>query len=160
MCEYNSYQEEYPGDDFLHTTTVLNKKRVSVLNPYEGGVTYQQYVEQIDDATPGVPKRFCNDAVGSFKSHFHSMVCRKSHTQCAGADCGKGGAYWKCGICDKALHWSDPADKSVKRGSRGQKQNMVSCTLDYHDEMFFGLAKVDAHQPIRQEKIMLNTTWV
>ena len=42
------------------------------------------------------------------------------------------------------MHWSDPADKIVKRGSRGQKQNMVSCTLDYHDEMFFGLAKVDA----------------
>lgn len=58
--------------------------------------------------------------------------------------CRKGGAYWKCGICGKNLHWTDPADKSVKRGSKGQKQNMVTCAMDYHDEKFFGLAKADA----------------
>jgi hypothetical protein len=74
MCEYKSYQEEYPGDEFPSTTTVQSKKRqgkkrkASVQNPYEGGVTYQQYVEQIGETTLGVPKRFCNDAVGSFKS--------------------------------------------------------------------------------------------
>jgi hypothetical protein len=72
------------------------------------------------------------------------MVCRKYHTQCTVCACGKGGAYWKCGVCHKALHWTDPADKSIKWGSRGHKQNMITCELDYHDEMFFGLAKDDA----------------
>jgi hypothetical protein len=57
---------------------------------------------------------------------------------------GKGGAYWKCGICDKDFHWTDPVDKSVKQGSKGQKQNMVTCALDYHYEKFFGLAKAHA----------------
>jgi hypothetical protein len=70
------------------------------------------------------------------------MICHKSSVLCA--VCGKDGAYWKCGICDKYLHWTDPADKSVKQGSKGQKQNMVTCAVDYHDEKFFGLAKADA----------------
>ena len=104
-------------------------------------MTYEQYVDQVGNVTPGVPKRFCNDAVGTYKSHFHSMNCRNHGTQCAA--CGKSGAYWKCGVCDKALHWSDPLDKNVKRGSKGQKQNMITCALDYHDEKFFGLAYDD-----------------
>ena len=53
-------------------------------------MTYEPYVDQVGYVTPGVPKRFCNDAVGSYMSHFHS------------------------GVCDKALHWSDPLDKNVK----------------------------------------------
>ena len=151
MCEYRCYREEYPGDEFLRSTTMRSKsrrgkrKRVSQKKGdghYDYGVTYEQYVEQLGETTPGVPKRFCNDAVGSFKSHFHSMICRKSSVLCA--VCGKGGAYWQCGICDKTFHWTDTADKSVKIGSKGQKQNMVTCAMDYHDEKFFGLAKADA----------------
>ena len=46
----------------------------------------------------------------------------------------------RVGLTGNALHWSDPLDKSVKRGSKGQKQNMITCALDYHDEKFFGLA--------------------
>jgi hypothetical protein len=100
MCEYKSYREEYPGDEYLHTTTIRTKKRCGTkrkvseaqnrTTEYEGGVTYEPYVDQVGYVTPGVPKRFCNDAVGSYMSHFHS------------------------GVCDKALHWSDPLDKNVK----------------------------------------------
>ncbi len=151
MCEYKSYREDYPGDEYLRTTTIRAKTRRGTKRKVseaenrttecEGGVTYEQYVDQVGDVTPGVPKRFCNDAVGTYKSHFHSMNCRNHGTQCAA--CGKSGAYWKCGVCDKALHWSDPLDKNVKRGSKGQKQNMITCALDYHDEKFFGLAYDD-----------------
>ena len=140
MCEYRSYREEYPGDEFLHTTTIQEKKscgkkrKVSLAQEgtiqYEVGLTYQQYVEQLGEMTPGVPKRFCNDAVGSFKSHFHGMIYCKSGVLCAVSVCGKGGAYWTCGICNKDLHWTDPADKSVKRGSKGQKQNMVDVAVE------------------------------
>jgi hypothetical protein len=57
MCEYKCYREEYPGDEFLRTTTVRAKKRCGTkrkvseaqkrTTEYEGGVTYEQYVDQV-----------------------------------------------------------------------------------------------------------------
>jgi hypothetical protein len=68
MCKYHSYREEYPGDEFLRTTTIQEKKRcgrkrkVSQAQEgtghYDHGVTYEQYVEQLGEMTSGVQKRF------------------------------------------------------------------------------------------------------
>jgi hypothetical protein len=147
MCNYRSYKEHYPGDEFLRTTTKVERnrrgKRKATDQLHRGRVTYGDYMEMNQEDETGVPLRFCNDNIHSLKSLFHSMQIRKSGIKCV--VCGKDGAYWQCGICKKAMHWSDPITVSDKKDGKGKHQQLITCALDYHNEYFLDLPKMMLH---------------
>jgi hypothetical protein len=72
----------------------------------------------------------------AFTKHFHSMVTGMKHaTACA--VCGIP-ASAQCGICKVALH--PPASNRATKNNPPKNSN---CFVDYHNTMFFGLAKCD-----------------
>ena len=137
MCKYRAVHCNYPGDEHFRATTKTEKKRrgkrkaAEALEQADDGKTRVSYSHYLDAKCPrGKDKvtRLCTGDLDLLKQHLRSMY-RTSGSKCQ--VCAKV-CYMKCRLCNKHICFKD-----------GDHQNSVSCSLDYHNDDFFGLVMDD-----------------
>ena len=147
MCEYQASELEYPGDLSLRNATQTKKRdrgkrkrRGDALERCSDDVFRVSYGQYVDAKKPRRQKtRLCSDDLDLLKEHLRSFT---HGTKGVCQICGKADQEWRCGICNKTVCYKDARGKS----------NMVSCSMDYHNDDYFGLALGDRLELFGEQK--------
>jgi hypothetical protein len=134
MVQYRSSDLRYPGDDKLRNTTQKNKRKrgsieVGVIE-CEDHVKRISYSQYLDEKQPrGAKKaRLCAGNMTLLKEHLNSM--KRVHLASCQM-CGKK-TYMECQICKKHVCFKS-----------GKNMTSLSCSIDFHDDLMYGLGFMD-----------------
>jgi len=135
MLAYDPKDMNYPGEDKLrcNTQTSKKKRKRAKKRKRQDQVTKVQFREA---KRGGKKARLCGDLDNweHHVAHFQSTCSRVC------AYCGKGGASIKCTLCDVFLH------------NQTARANDATCSIDWHNDHHFGLAKSDAIPLLHKKK--------
>ena len=134
MCEYRAVNLQYPGNEKMRASTQTNRRKrrcrddtLELCDDERFRVSYNHY---LDKKLPrGLKSRLCSDNLTLLKEHLHSFekagkgICQV---------CGKKECYTRCKLCN--LH---ACYKS------GTTMTTLSCSIDLHDDYYFGLTLDD-----------------
>ena len=123
----------YPGDERVRNTTARNSKKRGKKRKHDeimedGGVSYDDYIDAKYPRGRSSQSRLCSDNLAFRKAHLNSFTkVGKGRCQICGNDC-----FTKSGICDVHVCFKSSA-----------KMSSVSCSIDFHNDHYFGLALWD-----------------
>jgi hypothetical protein len=161
LLQWDPAYQMYPGDSGMRRVTQMKKSRrrtelfrqVDLLENYEDSISLDDFKKGKD----GENSRLCGDLC-AFRKHCTSVIKqgsggRGNHAlkcQSCGQNC-----YTLCGLCQDADGRHPPVCFNPLRGKGKGKQ----CFLDYHNDLFFGLAHKDSGKVLRRnEKDWLSPT--
>jgi hypothetical protein len=133
MLQYKRSNLHYPGDEKMHNTTQMNKKkhRTSDIGLIEcdDHIKRVSFLLYLDKKTRGAKKtRLCGGNMTLLKQHLNSM--KKVHLASCQM-CGKK-TYMECQICKKHVCFKS-----------GKNMTIFSCFIDFHDDLMYGLGFMD-----------------
>jgi hypothetical protein len=139
MCKYRAANLEYPGDKSMRKATKLSSKQRMKRGRSRSEATLERcdddkfrvsYSMFLDAKAPrGRTSRLCTGNLQLLKEHLNSFE-KSSKGICQ--MCGYDKCYMKCGKCNK--HCCFKSEYGMAS---------VSCSIDFHDDYFFGLAMDD-----------------
>ena len=139
MCRYRAANLEYPGDRSMRNATRLSSKkrsrrgrnrmetRLEKCEDDKFRVSYRMFLDA--KAPRGRSSRLCSDNLQLLKEHLNSFekACKGRCQMCGYEKC-----YMKCKKCNKHCCFKSELGMAS-----------VSCSIDMHDDNFFGLAMDD-----------------
>ena len=136
MCEYRAANMLYAGDKELRSATQSPKKRrakghiAEALESCNDGTFRVSFDQYLDAKRPrGGDSRLCSDNLTLLKEHLNSFNLQSNKGKCQ--VCGN--VTWsKCEKCGLHCCYKD-----------GKSAADVSCSIDMHDDKFFGLTLCD-----------------
>ena len=130
MVQYTSSDLHYPGDKKMRNTTQKNKQKrgpikVGVIE-CEDHIKRVSYAQYLDEKQPRDSKktRLCAGDMRLLKEHLNSMK-RVHLASCQ--TCGKK-TYMECQVCKKHVCFKS-----------GKNMPSLTCCLDFHDDLMYGL---------------------
>ena len=145
MLRYKPSARKYPGDERMRPSTqqILRQRAVSRINgpgrPRKDSERVEVMTESsvtvgdLKKATRGNRDQICKD-LSRLKKHLNSVETGIKHEKTCFV-CGNI-AYSCCKLCgNKAMHFSPQKGKCSKK----------DCFVDYHNDVFFGLALDDTN---------------
>jgi hypothetical protein len=148
MVQYKSSNLHYPGDEKMRNTTTQMKKRkrgtseVGVIQ-CEDHVKRVSYAQYLDEKQPrGAKKtRICARNMMLLKGHLISMK-RVHPSSCQ--MCGKK-TYMEFQVCKKRVCFKS-----------GKNMTSLSCSIDFHDDLMYGLGFMDCVELFGVKKSQFN----
>ena len=147
MLKYKPMARKYPGDEKMRSSTQQSQRQRDAAKktrgpgrPRKNNETTTNEIAMTDDsvtvgdlkkAARGNTSRICGD-LSLLKKHIKSVVSGRKHGKTC-VVCGEM-AYSICKMCDRAMHFFPQKGKCTGK----------DCFVDYHNEVFFGLALDDA----------------
>jgi hypothetical protein len=134
MVQYRCSNLHYPGDEKTHKNTQINKKKHGTsdiglieCNNHIKRVSYSLY---LDEKKPrgGKKTRLCAGNMMLLKQHLNSM--KRVHLATCQI-CGEK-TYMECQICKKHVCFKS-----------GKSMSSLSCCIDFHDDLMYGLGFMD-----------------
>jgi hypothetical protein len=141
LLEWSPVNQVYAGDKRMRGVTKLNKMRRQMKRHKSDLVERYEDAISIDDfnkCKSGVTSRLCGNLT-DFKRHIHGVVKQGTGGRRKGAlvcqVCGRN-TYSSCSLCA-----ATPALCFFPAKGGG---NLQTCFLDYHNDVFFGLSRMDS----------------
>mmetsp|Transcript_36628 Transcript_36628/g.44777 ORF Transcript_36628/g.44777 Transcript_36628/m.44777 type:complete len:209 (-) Transcript_36628:51-677(-) len=145
ICEYCAADMLYPGDKELRLTNQsLTKRRgkrslEAALESCSDGAFRVSYRLYLDAKRPqGGDSRLCSDNLTLLKRHMNSFNLQSSNGKCQ--ICGNV-TWFKCEKCGLHCCYKD-----------GNSAASVTCSIDLHDDKFFGLTLDDRVTLVGEQK--------
>ncbi len=133
MVQDKSPYLQYPGDEKMRKNIQMNKKQHGTsdisLMECDNHIKRVSYLLYVDKKTQGEKKtRLCAGNMKLLKQHLNSMK-RVNVASCQ--MCGKK-TNMECQICKKHVCFKS-----------GQSMSSLSCCIDFHDDLMYGLGLTD-----------------
>jgi hypothetical protein len=158
MLQWDPAHQLYPGDNNMRKVKQLNKsqrvrkkRRAFELNGYEDSVSIDEYKKSKKGPNP----RLCGN-LSAFRCHANGIV--KQGTG------GRGKGALKCVVCNTRTYTSCGLCLSPQANDNDGRHPPLcffpskgpgvgnSCFLDYHNDVFFGLAKKDCNSVVTKRE--------
>jgi hypothetical protein len=134
MVQYKCSNLQYPGDEKMRKNTQMNKKMSGTsdiglieCNDHIKRVSYLLYLDE-KKQRGGKKTRLCTENMTLLKQHLNSM--KRVHLATCQM-CGKK-TCMECQICKKHVCFKS-----------GKSMSSLSCCIDFHDDLRYGLGFMD-----------------
>ncbi len=134
MLHYTCSNLQHPGDEKMRKNTQMNKKKHGTsdigLIKCNNQIKRVSYLMYLDEKKPqeGKKTRLCDGNMMLLKQYLNSM--KRVHLATCQM-CGEK-TYMKCQICKKHV-----------RLKSGKSMTSLSCCIDFHDDLMYGLGFMD-----------------
>ncbi len=147
MVQYRSSNLQYPGDANMQKATQINKKKLGIneeaLVECDDHMKRGSYLQYLDEKQPrkGEESRLCSDNLMLLKKHINSM--KRVH----GASCNMCGilTFLECQLCKKHVCFKS-----------GKGMTSLSCCIDFHDDLMYGMGITDRVELFSVQKSKFN----
>jgi hypothetical protein len=156
MLQWDPAHQLYPGDNNMRRVQQLNKTRRAMkkrrafeLDGYKDSVSVIEFKKQKSGPNP----RLCGN-LSDFRRHADSILRQgQGGRGRAGLRCVvcSTKTYTSCGLCDTAGRDNDGHPPLCFFPSKGAGVGNT-CFLDYHNDVFFGLAKKDCNSVVSKHE--------